>query len=77
MIKYIENTELVIESDAFNNKYSSYDYKHDARYLNSMWSSTFNSICNKIGLNLNDDNIINIGVGSVNEAAKYLVLAKE
>lgn len=36
LIKYIENTELVIDLDGFNNKYSSYDYKHDVRYLNSM-----------------------------------------
>ena len=36
LIKYIENTELVIESDGFNNKYLSYDYNHDVRYLNSM-----------------------------------------
>ena len=76
MIKYIENTELVIESDGFNNKYSSYDYKHDVRYLNSMWSSTFNSICNKKGLNLSDDNIINIDVGSINEAAKIFSTCK-
>ena len=74
-----DKSKCIVEkclSDAFNNKYSSYDYKNDARYLNSMWSSTFNSICNKIGLNLRDDNIINVGVGSGNEAAKIFSTCK-
>lgn len=74
-----DKSKCIVEkclSDAFNNKYSSYDYKNDAQYLNSMWSSTFNSICNKIGLNLSDDNIINVGVGSGNEAAKIFSTCK-
>lgn len=41
-----------------------------------MWSSTFNSICNNIGLNLSNDNIINVGVGYGNEATRIFSTCK-
>jgi len=54
---------------AFNEKYSSYNYNEDVRSLDSEWKDSFVSICEQI-INgaINDKKILDVGVGSGNEA---------
>ena len=54
---------------AFNEKYSSYNYRDDVRSLDSEWKENFVSICEQI-INgaINDKKILDVGVGSGNEA---------
>ena len=66
-----EVTRMVdnIISEAFNNKYSKYDYLNDARSFALDWQQTFESIYNRISKKqMSDLNILNVGVGSGNEA---------
>ena len=58
-----------ILSDAFDYKYSAYNYANDIRSVNTNWSKVFNDIYNKTNnKSLNEINILNIGVGGGNEA---------
>lgn len=57
-------------STAFNKKYALYDYKNDIRSLNKNWSEKFFQICKELSCNLENENIINVGVGSGTEAIK-------
>lgn len=60
-----------ILSDAFDHKYSAYNYSNDIRSVNTNWSKVFNDIYNKTNnKSLNEINILNIGVGGGNEARK-------
>ncbi len=60
-----------ILSDAFDHKYSAYNYANDIRSVNTNWSKVFNDIYNKTNnKSLNEINILNIGVGGGNEARK-------
>lgn len=63
--KFIVNNAL---SRAFNNKYALYEYTNDVRSLNKNWSKNFYSACRELSCDLLNDNIIDIGVGSGNEA---------
>lgn len=63
---YIVNTSL---SNAFNKKYSLYDYKNDVRSINDAWSDNFYKACKALSCDLFNENIIDIGVGSGNEAS--------
>lgn len=54
---------------AFNEKYSSYDYRDDVRSINNSWKENFISICEKmINASIDNINILDVGVGSGNEA---------
>ncbi len=64
---YIVNTSL---SNAFNKKYALYDYKNDVRSINNHWSDTFFKACKELSGDLFNENIIDVGVGSGNEASK-------
>ena len=58
-----------ILSEAFNEKYAKYDYADDARSANILWRSNFILVCNKLGCaDIRAMQIINVGVGSGNEA---------
>lgn len=63
---YIVNTSL---SNAFNKKYSLYDYKNDVRSINDAWNDNFYKACKALSCDLFNENIIDIGVGSGNEAS--------
>lgn len=63
---YIVNASL---SNAFNKKYSLYDYKNDVRSINDKWSNNFYKACKVLSCDLFNENIIDIGVGSGNEAS--------
>ncbi len=63
----IVNTSL---SDAFNKKYSLYDYKNDVRSINNHWSDHFFKACKELSVDLLNENIIDVGVGSGNEASR-------
>lgn len=62
---FIINSSL---STAFNKKYALYDYKNDIRSLNNNWSENFFQICKDLSCDLENENIINVGVGSGTEA---------
>lgn len=54
---------------AFNEKYSSYDYHNDVRSIDNSWKENFISICEKmINGSINNINVLDVGVGSGNEA---------
>lgn len=58
-----------ILSEAFNNKYSKYDYLNDIRSFDLGWKQTFQSIYNRVSKKpMPGMNILNVGVGSGNEA---------
>lgn len=65
--KIIVNNVL---ADAFNNKYALYEYKNDVRSINNNWSKNFYKACRELSCDLVNDNIIDIGVGSGNEASE-------
>lgn len=72
-IDYSIIKDLIIKclSNSFNSKYSSYDYSNDARGLCESWIYNFRMIYNKIEQqSISDKAIINVGVGSGNEAIK-------
>ena len=46
---YIVNTSL---SNAFNKKYSLYDYKNDVRSINDKWSDNFYKACKALSCDL-------------------------
>ena len=54
---------------AFNEKYSSYNYSDDVRSLDTNWKDNFISICESlINKSIKDEKILDVGVGSGNEA---------
>lgn len=56
-------------SESFNEKYAVYDYRQDARSLNSDWYNSFKKITDKYLQPYNiEKSIINVGVGSGEEA---------
>ena len=56
-------------SEAFNEKYSSYNYSDDARSIDVNWWKNFMYVYRKTtDLNFENLNLINVGVGSGNEA---------
>ena len=58
-------------SEAFDYKYSDYDYSYDIRSINTNWSKTFEEVCEKANVkSLDEINILNVGVGSGIEANK-------
>lgn len=59
-----------ILSEAFNKKYASYDYKNDVRSINNAWNQSFYFICRELSIDLSNNIIINVGVGSGNEATQ-------
>lgn len=63
---YIVNTSL---SNAFNKKYSLYDYKNDVRSINDKWNDNFYKACKALSCDLFNENIIDVGVGSGSEAS--------
>lgn len=70
-IEYKEATRVVdnVISEAFNNKYSKYDYLNDARSFDLDWQQTFELIYNRASKKpISDVKILNVGVGSGNEA---------
>ena len=66
---YFLNLIQAILSEAFNEKYSSYNYSDDARSIDVNWWKNFMYVYRKTtDLNFENLNIINVGVGSGNEA---------
>ncbi|MFK0244497.1 methyltransferase domain-containing protein [Amycolatopsis azurea] len=56
-------------SEAFDTKYGTYDYAHDARSANSGWTDEFMSVYKKSSTrSLSAVNILNVGVGAGHEA---------
>ena len=71
-----ESYQLItnILSEAFDHKYAKYDYANDIRSINTDWSKVFNKIYNKkTNKPLNKVNILNVGVGSGNEASELFL----
>lgn len=63
-----------ILSEAFDDKYSNYDYSNDIRSINPDWSNNFQKIYSKHNQKpLDEIKILNIGVGSGNEAKKLFL----
>lgn len=63
-----------ILSEAFDDKYSNYDYSNDIRSINPDWSNNFQKIYLKHNQKpLDEIKILNIGVGSGNEAKKLFL----
>lgn len=68
----IKKAELIVNdilSEAFNEKYSHYDYNQDARSVSSMWIKDFThmlTLCDNV--DLLQKKIVNLGVGSGEEA---------
>lgn len=59
----------LVMSEAFDEKYSTYNYSDDARSLSIDWKNNFLTICNKLLISsLENKNILDVGVGSGNEA---------
>lgn len=66
---YFQNLIQSILSEAFNEKYSSYNYSDDARSIDVNWWKNFMYVYKKTtDLKLENLSIINVGVGSGNEA---------
>ena len=63
------NLVNTIMSEAFNEKYSTYDYSDDARSLNIDWKDNFLFVYNKLLVSsMENKEILDVGVGSGNEA---------
>ena len=76
---YLEIYTIVTKclSTCFNNKYSSYDYSKDAIGINDSWIFNFLSIYKKIETKpIENLKIIDIGVGSGNEASQLFSTCK-
>ena len=70
-INFDELTLIIYKvlSKAFGEKYSSYDYNEDVRSVNLAWENSFYDICKSLLSGpLNEQSIINVGVGSGDEA---------
>lgn len=70
-VKYADALNIVYNalSEAFNCKYSSYDYANDARSLDVDWKKKFMTFYKKVSnKDMSDLEILNVGVGSGNEA---------
>lgn len=71
-IEYKEADRAVNDalSEAFDAKYGTYDYAHDARAANLKWTDDFTSVYRKSSTrSLSAVNILNVGVGAGHEAA--------
>lgn len=63
------NLVNAIVAEAFDEKYALYNYSDDARSINIDWKENFISVYNKLlTSSIEDKEIINVGVGSGNEA---------
>lgn len=59
----------LVMSEAFDEKYATYNYSDDARSLSIDWKNNFLTIYNKLLLSsMENKDILNVGVGSGNEA---------
>lgn len=59
----------LVMSEAFDEKYATYNYSDDARSLSIDWKNNFLTIYNKLLLSsMENQNILDVGVGSGNEA---------
>lgn len=70
-LEYDEAMKLISDGlkYAFNEKYSSYNYSNDVRSLDTNWKDNFISICERlINKPIKDEKILDVGVGSGNEA---------
>lgn len=68
--------ELLINilSEAFDYKYSEYDYSYDIRSINTNWSNNFKEIYEKTNTKSFDTiNILNVGVGGGKEAEELFL----
>ena len=66
-----------ILAEAFDHKYSEYDYSNDIRSINPDWSKDFNDIYKKTNSkSINEINILNVGVGGGIEATKLFLNCK-
>ena len=78
-VGYAEATNVVGDAiaGAFNDKYSAYDYVNDTRSLDTNWSEGFMSCYRRASTRpLTDNQIVNVGVGSGNEALVLLSLCE-
>ena len=67
--KDANNLVNTVMSEAFDEKYSSYDYLDDARSVNIDWKKNFISVYNKLlTSSIDNKNVLDVGVGSGNEA---------
>lgn len=68
-IEETNNLVSSVMSKAFDEKYSTYNYSNDARSLNIDWKNNFLSVYDKLFTSsINNKKILDIGVGSGNEA---------
>ena len=69
-----EDTNNIVDavlSEAFDEKYASYNYSEDARSINTDWKKNFISVCSKLlSDSIEDKKIVDVGVGSGNEAVE-------
>ena len=73
----IYNIIDTILSESFDEKYSSYNYLDDARSLNSEWKNNFISTYNNLfNSSMDNKKILDIGVGSGNEATELFSKCK-
>lgn len=67
-----EKAEIIVSkalSKAFDQKYSSYNYLHDARSIDFAWKENFKKFYKKTTIkSMKSSTVLNIGVGSGNEA---------
>ncbi len=74
---YLQKLIRQVLSEAFNEKYSAYDYADDARSIDVDWQSNFMYVYKKNShLNFENLNIINVGVGSGREAQTLFLNCK-
>lgn len=58
-----------ILEESYDEKYSSYNYSYDIRSINPKWNQNFEKVYSNVSnIPINQNKIINIGVGSGNEA---------
>ena len=78
-LNFEDTSNLVnrVVSEAFDEKYSSYNYSDDARSLNINWKENFISVYNQLlTYPIEDKKILNVGVGSGNEAIELFSKCK-
>lgn len=78
-ITMTKSYELItsIISEAFDYKYSEYDYSYDIRSINTNWSNNFKEIYEKTNTQSFDTiNILNVGVGGGKEAEELFINCK-
>lgn len=67
--KNVNNLIDDILSEAFDDKYSYYNYSNDTRSINSNWKKMFNQVYNKLSkIAISNNKILNVGVGNGDEA---------